>query len=80
VLKVRSAFCLDSLYDAMHASKASQSEKTNDIFATDIIKMSKYHIIYTMFIFSRQQMAEYKFKDQNVLKILEILLKIVALK
>lgn len=33
-----------------------------------------------MFLFSRQYMAEYKFKDPNVFKILEILLKTFGLK
>ena len=63
VLKVRSAYCLNTLFDAMQSSKASQSAKVNDIFATDTIKMTRNHIIYMMFIFSRQLMAQQKFKD-----------------
>lgn len=42
--------------------------------------MAKYHMIYIMFLLSRQAITEYKYKDQNVKANLELILKIFALK
>lgn len=64
----------------MQASKASESEKTNEIFAMEIDKVSKYHIGYIMFSLCRDKVRNNTFKDANVLKVLETLLKIYALK
>ena len=49
VLQTRSCYHLESTYEAMESSKASSSAKTNDLFAPQVEKMSKYHIGYIMF-------------------------------
>lgn len=80
VLKVRSAFHLETTYNMLGESKASKQEKTNDLFATDIQRMSHHHIIFIMFSLTRDAMKANTFKDPAVPAILNILLKVYALK
>lgn len=79
-LTVRSAFHNETTYKLLEESTASQSQKSNDLFATDIEKMSHHHIVFVMFSLSREAIAAQQFKDKNVKAILEILLKVYALR
>lgn len=42
--------------------------------------MSKCHIVYIMFAMSREALDTSKFNDSNVKKIVEVMLKVYALK
>jgi hypothetical protein len=42
--------------------------------------MTKYHLIYMMFIISKNNYKNHKFKDQRIPGILDLLLKVFALK
>ena len=60
-------------------STASTAAKHNDLFSTDIQKMTKFHIIYIMFELARKAISENKFKDPKVRENIEIGLKTFAL-
>lgn len=45
-----------------------------------IARASRYHIIYIMFEMTRDSINSYYFRDSNVKVILEVLLKVFALK
>lgn len=80
VLQIRSLHQME-LTATLHAeSKVSANEKTNDLFAPEVHKMSRFHIIYVLFSFAKQLMDEYKFKDPNVKNIVEVMIKVYALK
>ena len=71
---------MESTWTAQQNSKASTNEKTNDLFAIEIEKAAKYHIGYIMFQLVKEAIEENKFKDQNASNILQVLLKVYALK
>jgi len=48
-LQVRACYHLDTTYTALQESKATSSQKTNDIFAIDVERASRNHICYMMF-------------------------------
>lgn len=58
MLQVRAAYQLESVNLKLEKSKASTAAKHNDLFATDIAKMTKFHIIYIMFELTRQAIAD----------------------
>lgn len=80
MLQVRSAFHLNGLYNDMKASTATSGQKTNEIFSMQIARTSKFHIIYIMFEMTRDSIKSFNFRDLNVKNILEVLLKVFALK
>ena len=80
ILRVRAAFHLQTTYENLQISKETSFVKQNEIFATDIQKMTKYHIIYMMFLLKREAINNHKFDDKNNEKILEMLLQVFALK
>ena len=41
--------------------------------------MARHHMMYILFLLTREAISANKFKDQNVLRILEVLLKVFAL-
>jgi hypothetical protein len=61
------------------SSKATSAAKENDLFAVDIGRMSRQHIIYMMFELTSKAIAENKFKDAKVEQLLWTLLKVFAL-
>lgn len=80
MLKVRSAHHLETVYNLLEQSKASEKEKQNELYALDIQKMAKYHLIYLMFLISRNSYKDHKFTDTRIPSILDIVLKVFALK
>ena len=54
-LAVRSAFSINELYRVMNASDASSKEKLNEIFALDISRIVRLHVIYMTFKLSRER-------------------------
>lgn len=64
----------------LQESKASSQQKTNDLFATDVEKMSKHHICYIMFSLTRDAIKAHRFVDPGVPAILNLLLRVYALK
>lgn len=61
LLKVRAAYHLDTTSNDLEQSKAPSLAKQNDIFANDIQKMTKYHILYIMFQLARKEIESNSF-------------------
>ena len=51
------------LYDLMAESKASSKEKDNEIFAMDVNRVVRQHIIYLLFSISKERIAKFSWKD-----------------
>ena len=64
----------------MAKTKAPTKTKTNELFALDVDKMVEMHMIYYMFLMTRERINNYKFKDANIKPLLEIVLKVFAVK
>ena len=64
----------------MAASKATDQEKTNDIFAVDILLATKLHIELNMFSLAREYYKDHSFTDIRIRPILDMMLKLVAIK
>lgn len=79
-LATRAVYQLAELTQAMASSKASDQEKTNDIFAVDILLASKLHIEFCIFEFARDYYKNHTFTDTRIRPILDLLVKIVAVK
>ena len=54
-LAVRSAFAITELDKIMNASDASSKEKLNEIFALDISRITRLHVIYMTFKLARER-------------------------
>jgi len=48
-LQVRSAYYANETFKKLNSSNASENEKTNNLFAVDIISMTRAHILYVTF-------------------------------
>ena len=64
----------------MKASSASKKEQENEIFAMDVGRMTRLHLIYVTFKMSRERLDSSQFTDLNVRSIMETGIKIFALK
>ena len=50
------------------------------MYAIEVQKMTKYHLIYIMFVIAKSNYQNHKFTDQRIPEILDVLLKVFALK
>ena len=64
----------------MNESTAHTKEKENEIFAIDIARMTRLHLIYVTFRMGRQNLESHEFTDQKVKTYLMTSLKVFALK
>ena len=64
----------------MNASKASSKEKENEIFALDVGRMTRLHLIYLSFKMARERLDGNQFKDARVKHFLMVSIKAFALK
>ena len=64
----------------MEASTASNKEKENEIFALDVARMTRLHLIYVSFRMARERLDSSELKDQNIKHFLEVGIKTFALK
>ena len=51
---------------ALATSKASSTAKINDIFATDVVKMARLHLVYVIYERSRKKFAAMSVQDANL--------------
>ncbi len=79
-LAARAAFAIRDIRALMKESSASKKEQENEIFALDVQRMTRIHLIYLAFKMSRERLNRQTFTDQNVKPLLEIGCKIFALK
>ena len=52
-----------TVYNLLSASKATDKENQNELYATEVQKMTKYHLIYIMFVISKNNYKNHQFKD-----------------
>lgn len=52
MLKTRSAYYLETVYNLLSNSKATDKENQNELYAIEVQKMTKYHLIYIMYTIS----------------------------
>lgn len=79
-LKVRSAFFIKMTSDLLDESKEKDVVKQNELFAPEVQKMAKYHLIYIMFLFTRTTSDKFAFKDLRINGVVAIVLRVFALK
>ena len=79
-LAVRAAVAIKEVREAMKASPAHKKVQENEIFATDISRMTRLHLIYVTFKMGRKRLEGSQFTDLKVQKHLFTGLKIFALK
>lgn len=64
----------------LEESKEKDVVKQNELFAPEVQKMAKYHLIYIMFLFTRKACIKATFKDPRIKGVLDIVLQVFALK
>ena len=64
----------------MKASSASNKEKENEIFAIDVARMTRLHLIYVTFKMAHDRIKASNFQDPAVKSLVELGIKIFALK
>lgn len=77
--KVKTAFIVKTVSTAYNESKEPEKEKANEIFAQEVNEMAKNHLTYICFHTYLNQIREHKFKDLNILPVLELIAKVFAL-
>jgi len=60
-------------------SEAHEKTKTNELFANDIVRMSKHHMLYLTFKVSMLNLEPGKVKDPNLVKVLSLLYQVFAI-
>ena len=78
-LKVRAAYHLETVDNLLSESKASKSEKFNELFATDVQHLSKAHISYIIYQMAKDGYDKKTWKDAGAQKIFHLCLVIYAL-
>lgn len=81
-LRVRSAYCLKQVTTALNSSKASSKEKANDIFALDVERSARHHLIYINALMVKNSLLSMNstFKNKNNVPIMLIILRVYCLK
>ena len=64
----------------MKENEAHKKVQENEIFALDIARMTRIHLVYVTFKLARTRIEKAQYKDQNVRKLQELCIKIFALK
>lgn len=62
----------------MSECEASEKEKENDLFAVDVNRTVRQHIIFIAFRIARQRLAKFNFTSANGQKLVEALLRMFA--
>ena len=79
-LATRSVQQLRELSHVMAKSSASQQEKTNEIFALDVLRLTRLHTEFNVIRMARESYKDQAFTDSRIKPLLDLMLKICALK
>ena len=62
-------------------NKSDQPTKVviNELYAQDIIRMSKFHMLYLTYMMAKENITKTTFKDPNVKSLLELIMRVFAL-
>lgn len=77
---MRTAYTVRLTIGKLDSSKASKKVKFNELFAQDIITMTRMHMIYLSFKIARTHYEKINFSCKNIKPILELLCRVFALK
>ena len=80
MLAIRAIFAIRELDTVMRESGLSQKEMENDVFALDITRVVRLHLIYAMFKIGLEYIEKSEIKSAQGRKHVETALKIFALK
>ena len=79
-LTIRAVYHVQDVAKLISESKSSLKVWMNELFALDIEKMIRAHLIFLMFQSSRQLVSGYNFKDKRIVGVLELVNKMFAVK
>jgi len=79
-MATRAAYYVNLTNQLLKKSGASAKEKQNDLFALQVQRAVKVHIQYLMMLMAIEKIEQYQFKDKNIAPILEMCVKVFALK
>lgn len=79
-LAARAAFAIKDVRALMKSNSASKKEQENEIFALDIARMTRLHLIYLSFKLARDRLDSHPVNDPKIKVYLEAGCKIFALK
>jgi len=79
-LATRSTFYASKVVQRIGKSKASMQEKQNTLFAIEVNRMTKLHLIYIMYERARATIASQQIQDANVRRVYMTILANFALK
>lgn len=80
-LCIRAAYRVKEVHQNMAESKEPHKKnRINEIFAQDIVKMSRSHMLYLCFLQYKRRIKRFQFKDERTKNILLLLAKVFALK
>ena len=65
-MATRAVMMVKKVATALATSKASATAKINDIFATDVVKMARLHLVYVMYERSMKKLAAMNVQDANL--------------
>ena len=65
-LATRAAYYVKKVYEMLSDSEAPSMTKQNDLFALEVNKMTKFHLIYIMYERARAKIASKQIKDSNI--------------
>ena len=77
-LSVKAAYSIKETYTMIKATEAPKKTKDNEMFASDVVIMTRNHLHHTMVGLAKQRVEGYDFKDKNITPHIELLLKIFA--
>jgi hypothetical protein len=80
VMMVNSAAQLRHTYELLSESDAVEVVKQNDLFADEVQRLSTLHIKFLLFVMARERIEETKFVDPKIKSILNLIIRIYALK
>ena len=79
-LAMRAAYEVTEVHKLMSSDEANPKQKENEIYALDIARMTRVHMIYLSFKLARERLESATFNSPNLFKLLEMCIKIFALK
>ena len=79
-LTIRAVCAVQGTFELWNASNANKKEKENELFAMDVQKMTKLHLILVMFQFMRQRVEKNLTKHAKTRDVMLIVLRIFGLK
>lgn len=78
-LAVRAAWMVRDVLQKLSDKKTPKKVLMNDVYAGDLLRMSKFHHQYMSFVIFREAIEERKFKDAKIKPMFILLAKIFAL-